>query len=137
MSLIAPPPYNPYNPQPQGYQQQGYQQQGYQQQGYATPLQGYPPPQQGYRPFQQGYYPVPATPPVAVQQHTTNIVINCNEQQPILAQQPMVTNHGIQQSESKPKVNHVLHLLITFFIFPPWIFVWIAFCIMYEDYSFF
>ena len=102
---IAPPPYDPNYPPPQ----QGYPQQGY-------PSQGYPP--QGYPPPQQGYYP-PA--PAAQQQQTSNVVV--------VQQQPTQQTTIIR--ERKPQVNHLLHFIITFFIFPPWLFVWIILCIVY------
>ena len=74
--------------------------------------------------MQQGYYSAPAAPPAI--QHQTNVVV-VNQQQPI--PRPAV----VYRSESKPQVNHMLHLLITVFIFPPWVFVWIALWIMYGE----
>ena len=99
--------------------------------------------------------------PLAVQQQTTNVLVVNKRQptrrptavqrpattrrptavqrpattrQPTAAQQNYYNTHNvIQQPESKPKLNHVLHLFITI-MFHPWIFVWITLCIMYEDY---
>lgn len=112
LSYIVPPGYDQgYPPQQPGYppQQPGYppQQPGY-------PPQGYPP--QGYPP--QGYAPAPA----AQQQSSTNVVVvggGAPAQHTTIIQRP------------RERVNHVLHLLITIFLFPPWIFVWIILCAIY------
>ena len=113
---IVPPGYDPNVPQGYPPQQPGYppQQPGYAPQGY--PPQGYPP--QGYPP-QMGYAPAPA--PMAQQQSNTNVVVvgGGAPQQTTIIQRP------------RERVNHVLHLLITIFLFPPWVFVWIILCLIY------
>ena len=109
---IVPPPYDPNVPQGYPPQQPGYPPQDYPPQGY--PPQGYPP--QGYPP--QGY----PQQPQAQQQATTNVVVvggGAPAQQTTIIQQP------------KEKVNHILHLLITLFLFPPWVFVWMILCCIY------
>ena len=81
-----------------------------------------PPPQQYYpQPTYPAYAPAPA--PMPQQQSTTNVVV-------VGQQAPQQTTTIIQQ-KAKPRVNHVLHLLITIFLFPPWIFVWIILCMIY------
>ena len=76
---------------------------------------GYPP--QGYPPQQPGYAP----PAPAQQAISTNIVVvgGAPAQQTTIIQQP------------KEKVNHILHLLIMLFLFPPWVFVWMILCCIY------
>jgi len=70
--------------------------------------QGYPPPTQGY-----------AQPP----------------QQPNVVVVQGGGGQAVQQTTiiqgDKQKVNHVLHLLITLFLFPPWLIVWIILCCIY------
>ncbi|XP_065883595.1 cell death-inducing p53-target protein 1 homolog isoform X2 [Dysidea avara] len=102
---------------PPGYDQQG---------GYPPQQPGYPPQQQGYPPQQQGYPPATQYPPqpqyAPQQQSNTNVVVvggGPSVQQTTVIQQP------------KEKVNHVLHLLITIFLFPPWVFVWMILCCIY------
>ena len=101
ISLVVPPGYDPSVPQ-----------------GYPPQQQAYPPQQQAYPPPTQGYAPAPA----AQQQATTNVVVVGGQQ---AAQQTTI----IQQAP-REKVNHVLHLIITFF-FLPWIFVWMILCCIY------
>ena len=73
--------------------------------------QGYPPPAQGY-----------AQPPPP-QQGPNVVVVQGGGGQ-------TVQQTTIIQAE-KQKVNHVLHLLITLFLFPPWLIVWIILCCIY------
>ena len=98
---------------PPGYDQQG----GYppQQGGYPPQQQQYPPPTQGYG-QPQGY----AAPPQ--QQSSTNVVV-------VNAGGPSVQQTTIIQ-QPKERVNHILHLIITFF-FAPWLFVWCILCCIY------
>ena len=92
-----------------------------QQPGYPPQQPGYyPPPQPGYPP--QGYPPQGYTPAAPVQQQSsTNVVVvgGAPAQQTTIIQRP------------RERVNHVLHLLITIFIFPPWIIIWIILCMIY------
>ena len=97
---------------PPGYGQQG----AYPPQGGYPPQQQYPPPTQGYG-QPQGY----AAPPQ--QQSTSNVVV-------VNAGAPAVQQTTVIQ-QPKEKVNHILHLLITLFLFPPWVFVWIILCCIY------
>ena len=71
----------------------------------------------GYPPQQPGYAP----PAPAQQAANTNVVVVQQQaaQQTTIIQQP------------KEKVNHILHLLITLFLFPPWVFVWMILCCIY------
>lgn len=119
---VVPPPYNhicPYTPH-QGYQQHGYS-------------------QLGYSPPQRRYYLAPAAPSISAvqyQQQTANQpTVICQPaliRQATLIRKPTVIHQSTvncnDQSESKPQINHGLHLFITLFIFPPWIFVWIVLC---------
>jgi len=99
---------------PPSYDQQG----GYPpQQGGYPPQQGGYPPQQQYPPPTQGY----AAPP---QQQSTNNVVVVNAGGPTVQQTTVI-------QQQRDKVNHVLHLLITLFLFPPWVFVWIILCCIY------
>ena len=99
------------------------QQSGYShQEGYLPypPEQAYPPPTQGYVPpppprAAEGYTPVSAD------HQQTNVVV-------VGASAPQQTT---LIREEKAKVNHILHLLITVFLFPPWVFVWIILCAIY------
>ncbi|XP_071788074.1 uncharacterized protein [Asterias amurensis] len=130
-----PPPYEPpkgqqagYPPQQQGYPPQGYPapQAGYQpppQQGYPPPQQGYPPPQQGYPPAQPGYqsgYPQPQGYAPVPTQGPAGVVV--------VTQQPQVQHTVVTTTvQQRPRVNHLLHAIITF-IFFPWVIVWIILC---------
>ncbi|XP_065902500.1 filamin-B-like [Dysidea avara] len=90
------------------------------QQGY-TSRQQYPPPVQT-APY---YPPAPYYPQCPMQQtsNTTVVVVGGGGG-------PAVQQTTIIQRPRK-KVNHVLHFLITFFLFPPWIIVWIILCCIY------
>ena len=113
---VAPPPSPPpvpipdYNP--------GYAPQQLPQPYYPPAPQPYPaaPPQ----PYIAAPPPAPIA-PVAQQQTNTNVVVVGQQapQQTTIIQRP------------KEKVNHVLHLLITLFLFPPWMFVWMILCCIY------
>ncbi|KAI8511699.1 hypothetical protein Bbelb_107990 [Branchiostoma belcheri] len=75
--------------------------------GYAPqPGDGAPPPQ-GYGPPPQAY----GAPPPAAQQQTTVVMAQPQPQTVII------------QNESRDRVNHCLHCVISLF-FPPWLFVW-------------
>ena len=117
LHLVPPPPYDG-----QGYPpQQGYPaQQGY------PPKNAYPP-QQGYAPqpaYQQQYPPATGYAPAPPQQQSsTNVVV-------VQGGAPAVRQTTVIQPR-RPQVNHILHLLITIFIFPPWVFVWIILCAIY------
>ena len=88
-----------------------------------------PPPQPYYPPAPQPYPAAPPQPylaapppaPMAQQQSNTNVVVVGQQapQQTTIIQRP------------KEKVNHVLHLLITIFLFPPWAIVWMILCCIY------
>jgi hypothetical protein len=63
---------------------------------------------------------------VATQGPPGVVVVQAGAPQPV--QQTIVTTH-VQQ---RPRVNHLLHLLITIF-FWPWVIVWIILCITEGD----
>ncbi|XP_055892245.1 uncharacterized protein LOC106050708 [Biomphalaria glabrata] len=99
---------------------------------YAQPqMQGFapPPPQYVMQPAYPVYYPpVPQTQIIMTPQQP-------QQQQQQQQQNVNVTVHtGMDVVVVKQGVNHVLHLIITLFFFP-WIFVWIAFCIIYGEES--
>ena len=121
----------------QAYEQQVYEQQVYEQQAcewqvyeqkvYEYQWKVYQRQRQVYRQqryLQQGCPPMQQVPvaPSTIQQQT-NVVVVSQEQQ---VNQPTV----IHLSERKSQVNHVLHLIIIL-IFPPWVFVWIALCLIF------
>lgn len=108
--ILVPPAHDPQQDHPP--QQTGYlPQEGYQP---FPPQQAYPPPTKGYVPPPGGGYD-----PISAGQ--TNVMI---------ATAPEVRQTTLIREE-RPKVNHVLHLLITIFLFPPWLFVWIILCAIY------
>ena len=119
MLYVVLPPYNPSCPYTshQGYQQQGYS-------------------QLGYSPLQRRYYPVLTAPSISAiqyQEQTADQPTVIHQPtligQATLIHQPMVHQPTVNcKSESKPQINHGLHLFITLFIFPPWILVWIVLC---------
>ena len=122
------PPYNPSYPYPP--------QQGHQQQAYSQLAMGYPL-------LQRSYYPAPAV-PSAIQYQQQPADQSTVIHQPTVIRQASVIRKPIRQpivhratvicqSESKPQINHELHLFITLFIFPPWIFVWFVLCLDRED----
>ena len=129
LHIVPPPAYD-------GAPQQGYppQQPGYppQQQGYPPQQQGYPPkaaypPQQGYAPqpgYQQQYQPAGGYAPAPVQQQSNTNVVVVGGGGPAVHQTTVI-------QPARPKVNHILHLIITIFLFPPWVFVWILLCAIY------
>jgi hypothetical protein len=73
--------------------------------------------QQGYQ--QQGYQQPYDQPPPSYQA-TSSVTV-------AVAQQPQVVYQTV--AVERRKTNHLLHCLITFFVFWPWVFVWIYFCV--------
>lgn len=92
--------------------------------------QGYPPQQPGYPP-QEGYqpYPPPAkgyVPPPVPQGYAP---VSTGQQNIVIDSAPASQQTTIIREE-RPRVNHILHLLITILFFP-WLFVWIILCAIY------
>jgi len=105
---VQPPPYNAQQAPQQGYVQPAQGQPAYAQPGYAQPAYGQPAYGQphGYPPTAAPHQPQTHTVVVAGGGGTGNTIV----------------------VERAPRVNHILHLIITI-LFWPWVFVWIILCL--------